>query len=59
MIQIEKIESDIGKLKYDELSTEGKEYWEKSYPCGIDGGWIHYRLLNLFGFNSPQLCCAI
>jgi hypothetical protein len=52
MIQIENIESDIGKLKYNELSTEGKEYWEKSYPCGIGGGWIHYRLLNDNNFDD-------
>jgi hypothetical protein len=28
------------------LSDEGKEYWENKYPCGKNGGWIHYRVTN-------------
>jgi hypothetical protein len=45
-IQIKSIENDFCKAKYEELSDEGKDYWNKRYPCGNGGGWIHYRLLN-------------
>ena len=26
--------------------NEGKNYWENRYPCGENGGWIHYRIQN-------------
>ena len=32
--------------KYNSLSEEGKGYWKDSYPCGENGGWIHYRIKN-------------
>jgi hypothetical protein len=44
-IQIKKIDTVFGISKYDELSDEGKTYWENRYPCGNGGGWIHYRIL--------------
>ena len=46
MLQIGGIitEKEIGK--YNQLSDEGKEYWENKYPCGKNGGWIHYRITN-------------
>jgi hypothetical protein len=45
-LQLKKIETELGKQKFEELSDEGKTYWENRYPCGDGGGWIHYRLLN-------------
>ena len=39
-----KSEKDIGK--YNKLSEEGRRYWENRYPCGKNGGWIHYRIIN-------------
>jgi len=52
MIQLNKMENDIEKSKYEELSTEGKEYWKNRYPCGDGGGWIHYRLLTDENFRD-------
>ena len=46
MLQIKKIITEKEKEKYSKLSKEGKKYWEESYPCGKNGGWIHYRILN-------------
>ena len=47
MLQIKKkIEKENEIEKYNNLSEEGKEYWKDSYPCGENGGWIHYRILN-------------
>ena len=46
MLQIKKIVTDKEMEKYCKLSEEGKKYWEESYPCGKNGGWIHYRILN-------------
>jgi len=46
MLQIKKIVTEKEMEKYFKLSEEGKKYWEESYPCGKNGGWIHYRILN-------------
>ena len=46
MLQINKIKSEKEIEKYKKLSEEGKEYWKNRYPCGENGGWIHYRLIN-------------
>ena len=47
MLQIKKkIEKENEIEKYNNLSAEGKEYWKNSYPCGKNGGWIHYRVKN-------------
>ena len=46
MLQIKGIKTEIEKEKYSKLSEEGKNYWENRYPCGEDGGWIHYRIKN-------------
>ena len=27
------------------LSQKTNELWENRYPCGKEGGWIHYRVL--------------
>jgi len=42
MFQINKMITE----KYNKLSEEGKKYWENRYPCGENGGWIHYRITN-------------
>ena len=46
MIQINKIKTEKELEYYNKLSWEGKNYWENRYPCGENGGWIHYRILN-------------
>jgi hypothetical protein len=28
------------------LSLKGIELWNNRYPCGMQGGWIHYRVLD-------------
>ena len=45
-LQISKIKSEKELKIYNELSEEGKKYWENRYPCGDNGGWLHYRILN-------------
>jgi hypothetical protein len=30
----------------NQLSKKGKQFWEKRYPCGNGGGWVHYRINN-------------
>jgi hypothetical protein len=44
MLQIGKINTEKEIGKYNQLSDEGKGYWENKYPCGKNGGWIHYRV---------------
>jgi hypothetical protein len=46
MLQIKGIKTEKEVSKYNELSEEGKKYWEGRYPCGDNGGWIHYRVLD-------------
>ena len=46
MLQINKIKTEKEMEKYNKLSEEGKEYWENRYPCGDNGGWIKYRIIN-------------
>ena len=46
MLQIKKIVSEKEMSQYSKLSEEGKKYWEESYPCGKNGGWIHYNIQN-------------
>lgn len=29
-----------------ELSPKARELWVNRYPCGENGGWIHYRVLD-------------
>ena len=45
-LQISKIKTEKEMEKFNKLSEEGKEYWKNRYPCGENGGWIHYRILN-------------
>lgn len=28
------------------LTEKTREYWANRYPCGEQGGWIHYRVLS-------------
>ena len=46
MLQIKKIVTEKEMEQYSKLSKEGIKYWEESYPCGKNGGWIHYRIMN-------------
>jgi len=46
MLQIGGINTEKEIEKYNQLSEEGKKYWENKYPCGKNGGWIHYRISN-------------
>jgi hypothetical protein len=46
MLQIKKIVTEKEMEQYSKLSEEGKKYWKESYPCGKNGGWIHYRITN-------------
>lgn len=45
-IQLRAIETELGKRQIAALSAEGREYWEKRYPCGDGGGWVHYRVVS-------------
>ena len=44
MLQISKIRTEREIENYNRLSEEGKKYWETRYPCGDNGGWVHYRI---------------
>jgi hypothetical protein len=46
MLQIKGIKTEKEMEKYNNLSEEGKNYWINRYPCGENGGWIHYRIVN-------------
>jgi hypothetical protein len=46
MLQISGIKTEKDMERYNKLSEEGKDYWENKYPCGKNGGWIHYRIMN-------------
>ena len=45
-IQLKNIDNEFCRSKYEELSDDGKDYWNTRYPCGDGGGWIHYRILD-------------
>jgi hypothetical protein len=34
------------------LSQRAKELWQNRYPCGEQGGWIHYRVINTDALND-------
>lgn len=39
-----------GSIKNDilnKLSSSAQTLWANRYPCGDDGGWIHYRILDV------------
>lgn len=39
-------DKDVPKLleQYNLFSLKAQSYWENRYPCGKNGGWIHYRI---------------
>ena len=38
------VPSLIGQLQL--LSPKARSLWESRYPCGENGGWVHYRILS-------------
>jgi len=34
------------------LSQKAKELWQNRYPCGEQGGWIHYRVIEKDELND-------
>lgn len=34
------------------LSDKSKDLWKNRYPCGKQGGWIHYRVVNSNELND-------
>ena len=59
MLQISKIMSKTEIEIYGKLSEEGKNYWENRYPCGNNGGWIHYRVNNKKQLKDIELLLSI
>ena len=39
--QVHLLENYLG-----DLSSKAQELWGNRYPCGDNGGWIHYRILS-------------
>jgi hypothetical protein len=39
--QVESVEKYLSGL-----SSKAQELWKNRYPCGDNGGWVHYRILN-------------
>lgn len=39
---VEKVEQVLPSL-----SQKAKELWQNRYPCGQQGGWIHYRVTDI------------
>lgn len=35
-----------------DLSQKAQELWQNRYPCGKQGGWIHYRVINRDELND-------
>lgn len=31
--------------EYKSFSQKAKSVWDNRYPCGENGGWVHYRIL--------------
>ena len=59
MFQIKGIKTEKEIEKYKKLSDEGKEYWNNKYPCGENGGWIHYRVLTKKHLNDIGIFLSI
>jgi len=34
------------------LSQKAQALWKDRYPCGVNGGWIHYRILDQDDLND-------
>lgn len=37
---------DVNKI-LPAISQKANELWENRYPCGSQGGWLHYRVLEI------------
>jgi hypothetical protein len=59
MLQLSKIQTENEIEKYNKLSDEGKVYWENRYPCGKNGGWIDYRILNKWQLKDIGIFLSI
>ena len=58
-LQINKIKTEKEIEKYNGLSKEGKKYWENRYPCGDNGGWVHYRIENKKHIKDIEIFLSI
>lgn len=58
-LQINKIKTEKDLERYNKLSAEGKQYWENRYPCGDNGGWVHYRVNNKTQMKDIYLFLSI
>ena len=34
------------------LSEKARDLWQNRYPCGLLGGWIHYRVMDVNDLND-------
>ena len=59
MLQISKVTTKQEIEKYNKLSNEGKKYWQNRYPCGTNGGWIHYRITNRKQLKDIEIFLSI
>lgn len=37
---------DVNKI-LPAISKKANELWENRYPCGTQGGWLHYRVIEM------------
>lgn len=35
-----------------DLSQKAQDLWQNRYPCGKQGGWIHYRVIDMDELND-------
>jgi hypothetical protein len=59
MLQIKGIKTEKEMEKYNKLSEAGKEYWNNRYPCGENGGWIHYQVKNKKQLKDIEIFLSI
>lgn len=45
-IQIGDKQVNLVESCFSEMSLKSQELWKNRYPCGNNGGWIHYRILS-------------
>lgn len=45
-VQIDDKQVHVVENFFDELSLKAQELWENRYPCGENGGWVHYRVIS-------------
>ena len=46
MFQINDKQAPFVEAALPSLLTKTNELWKNRYPCGDNGGWIHYRVLS-------------